>query len=92
MDLRKHQDILWHYVGGKRMSKYAYYQTVVQYRLPIAEDGKLGHPEIVKRFTTEIKGTQSSYVKKTDPKVIKQKQEEKQQQMKDLFKMKVSHE
>jgi hypothetical protein len=68
------------------MTKYIYQQTVTQWRLPIKEDGKLGNPEIVKKFTTEIKGAQGKYVKKTDPKVKKQI---KKQQAEDLFKMSV---
>ena len=34
------------------MSEYVYFQSIVQYRVPI--DG--GNPEVLKKFTTEIKG------------------------------------
>jgi hypothetical protein len=51
------------FIKRATMTKYIYQQTILQYRIPIKEDGKLGHPEIVKKFTTDIKGA-SQYKKK----------------------------
>lgn len=74
------------------MTNYLYFQSMVQYRVPIKEDGSLGHPEILKKFTSPIKGSQENYTRKNDKKVIKQTHEKKQQELRDLFKMKVEHE
>lgn len=52
------------------MSKqYIYQQTIVQWRIPIEPDGKLGNPEIVKKFTSEWGGSQGKHKKR--PKTIK---------------------
>ena len=45
------------------MVEYIYQQTILQYRIPILPNGKLGNPEIIKKFTTDIKGA-SQYKKK----------------------------
>lgn len=35
------------------MSEFLYLKSIVQYRIPIKEDGSLGNPEITSKFTTE---------------------------------------
>ena len=52
--------------------KFLYYQTIVQVRVPINDDGTVGRPEIVKRFVSEMKDN----YKQT--KVKKQKKQEEQ--------------
>ena len=42
------------------MTEYIYHQAIVNYRVPIKEDGKLGTPEIVGKFIREYK---QSYTK-----------------------------
>jgi hypothetical protein len=53
------------------MTKYEYFQSIVQYRQPVLEDGKLGRIQVMKTFTTAIKGTQNNRVKKSKPKEIR---------------------
>lgn len=38
------------------MTEYLYFQSLVQYRIPLVE-GKLGTPEVTSKFTTEVKGS-----------------------------------
>jgi len=45
------------------MTEYIYQQTILQYRIPLLDNGKLGNPEIIKKFTTDIKGA-GQYKKK----------------------------
>jgi len=47
---------------------YLYMQSIVQYRIPIKEDGTLGNPEVTTKFTTE-KGKPKSRKKKPKKKV-----------------------
>ena len=39
---------------------YLYHQSIVNYRIPVKEDGTLGNPEIVSKFTRDVKGTQKN--------------------------------
>jgi hypothetical protein len=65
------------------MVKYLYFQSLVQYRIPLNEDGTTGNPEITRKFTSEMKGTQDYSVGKQKAKAKVQqeliKTEEKQQ-------------
>lgn len=36
------------------MGEYLVFQSIVQYRIPIDENGKAGNPEILKKWTTTI--------------------------------------
>lgn len=38
----------------KTINGFLHYQSIVQYRIPIYEDGSSGSPETLKKFTTEI--------------------------------------
>jgi len=49
------------------VTDFLYFQTTIQMRVPIKEDGTPGHPEIVKRWTSPYKGAQHM-VKKATPK------------------------
>ena len=71
------------------MTEYIYQQTIVQWRIPILENGNLGHPEIVKKFTGEIKGSQEKYVRKKDQVVQKEIRNEKASK---LFEMEIGDE
>lgn len=55
------------------MVKFVYQQTIIQWRIPIKEDGSLGNPEIMKKFTSEWGGSQNNHKKK---RVIKKLQSE----------------
>lgn len=46
---------------------FLYFQSLVQYRVPINPDGTLGEPQIIKKFTTAVKGAQDSVKKKVKP-------------------------
>ena len=46
------------------MTEFLTFQSIVQYRQAILEDGRLGTPEILKKFTTEIKGTHKQVKRK----------------------------
>ncbi len=46
------------------MSEFLEFQSLVQFRIPVKEDGSLGEPQILKKFTTAIKGTQHKKVQK----------------------------
>jgi hypothetical protein len=46
------------------MADFLEFMTCVSFRVPIKPDGTLGEPQIVKRFTSPIKGAQHK-VKKT---------------------------
>lgn len=50
--------------------KYIYQQTIIQWRIPVAEDGKLGQPEIMKKFTSEWGGSQRQHKKGKDQPTI----------------------
>lgn len=49
------------------MTDYLYFQSLVQYRIPVI-NGVAGNPEVLKKFTSPIKGTQGQTrkVKKVD--------------------------
>lgn len=51
------------------MSGFLYLKSIVQYRVPILPDGRLGSPEITAKFTTE------DYAPKKKKPVKKQKEE-----------------
>lgn len=56
--------------------EFIYMQTIIQTRIPIKEDGKLGNPEIIKKFTSEMHGSKAKYAakKKAKPEPKKQVQ------------------
>lgn len=41
------------------MPKFLSFQTVVQFRVPVMDDGTCGNPEIIRKFTTQMKGEHS---------------------------------
>ncbi len=47
--------------------QYIYQQTIIQWRIPLI-NGKLGDPEIIKKFTTNYGEKKIGYTKKTPPK------------------------
>lgn len=57
------------------MTEYIFIQTIVQFRVPIKDDGTLGSPEVIKKFTTEMNQSQKKYTRKKDTEVT-QKQKE----------------
>lgn len=59
------------------MVTHMHYQTIVQFRVPISDDGTPGTPEIINRFTTAWKGTQNLQKKKA-PKPKKKVKEQAQ--------------
>jgi len=67
---------------------YIYQQTVVQWRTPILENGKLGNPEVVKKFTTEFKGSQGKH--KVESKAKKQAEKKKEVQQEALSMLKTT--
>lgn len=59
------------------MSKFLYFQTIVQFRVPIAEDGTAGSPEIYKKFTTQMKHENAfAPAKKTNTTLVSTKGED----------------
>jgi len=52
------------------MVEFLYFQTIVQVRLPVLPDGSLGQPEIVKKFTSEMKHSASTQKPKKQTKRI----------------------
>lgn len=47
------------------MVDYLYFTTIITYRVPILETGKLGNPEILSKFTTDkAQGTGDKFKKK----------------------------
>ena len=46
------------------MVEFAYFQTIIQTRQPIKEDGTLGKPQMVKSWTKPFKGTEMAGKKK----------------------------
>ena len=53
------------------MVSFISYQTIIQFRVPVQDDGKLGRPEMVKSFTTEIYSAGSPHKKvKATPKEV----------------------
>ena len=44
--------------------EFIHQQTIVQWRIPVNDDGTLGNPEIVKKFTSEWNGAQGKHKKK----------------------------
>jgi len=49
------------------MPNFLYFTSVVSYRVPIKDDGTLGNPEIMGRFTTQRKETKQYNRKKKAP-------------------------
>jgi hypothetical protein len=47
---------------------FLFFQSIVQYRIPLNEDGTLGNPEITNKFTTAVKGAKE-YNKKKPKKI-----------------------
>ena len=73
------------------MTKFITFQTVVQFRQEILDDGSLGPPQIVKKFVSEIRGKQATYVRTKKETEIKKKVATRDK-AKDLFKMQVAEE
>lgn len=46
------------------MTEFLEFQSIVQFRVPVKEDGTMGDPQILKKFTTAMKGAQHKNVKK----------------------------
>lgn len=51
------------------MTNYIYQQTIIQWRIPIQDNGELGHPEILKKFTSEFGGSQQKHKKRAPKKL-----------------------
>lgn len=49
------------------MTEFIYQQTIVQWRIPILENGKLGTPEFLKKYTTEFNTPQGTFKSKKGP-------------------------
>lgn len=47
------------------MTSFMYFQSLVQYRVPIKDDGTLGTPEVTSKFTTEVKGSHKKVKKES---------------------------
>ena len=45
--------------------KFYYYQTIMQFRIPVGDDGKMGDPQLLKKWTSAFNGTQHTDKKKT---------------------------
>lgn len=73
------------------MKNYIYQRAVTEIRIPINEDGKLGTPEIVKKYIQDIKGKSTKYVR-TAGEANKAKKKDTKKNMDDLFKMQVGKE
>lgn len=53
------------------MTEYTYYQSIVQYKVPIDEEGVPGTPVVIKAFTTPLKrGTGTNKQAKKQPKKL----------------------
>lgn len=52
------------------MTDFLYFQSIVQYRVKLNEDGTIGNPEIIKKFTSPIKGAKSYNKKKKQPTML----------------------
>lgn len=57
------------------MPRFIYMQSIVNYRIPVNEDGKLGNPEIESKWTTE-RGTPKKKKTKDIPLFKPQESEE----------------
>lgn len=58
--------------------QYVYYQTVLQFRHEVLEDGKLSQPQTVRSWTTQINGVNSVSLQKADWRKKKEEKEKKQ--------------
>ena len=54
----------------KTVSSFLHYQSIVQYRIPVYEDGSCGSPETLKKFTTEIGAPKKKKSKKKEATII----------------------
>lgn len=52
------------------MEDFLYFQSIVQYRVPVNKDGTLGNPEITKKFTSPVKGAKGYNKKKPKQKEL----------------------
>jgi len=52
------------------MAEDLYFQSIVQYRVKVNDDGTIGNPEIMKKFTTPVKGAQTYNKPKKAPKKV----------------------
>lgn len=57
------------------MTTFLYLQSIVNYRIPIDDTGKLGNPEIISKFTKE------TYAPKAKPKTKPKKEPKKEVQV-----------
>lgn len=46
------------------MVEFLEFQSIVQFRVPVSPDGKLGDPQVTKKWTSPIRGAQHKVVKK----------------------------
>lgn len=58
------------------MPNFKYHQSIVQYRVPILDDGSLGRPEITKQFTTEIFAPKKKKKVSTEKTLVSEQTEE----------------
>lgn len=49
------------------MAEFLYFQTLVQFRVPVNPDGTLGEPQVTKKFTVPVKGAQDKVARKSKP-------------------------
>ena len=54
----------------KTISGFLHCQSIVQYRIPIYEDGSAGSPEVLRKFTTEIGAPKKAKAKKKEATII----------------------
>jgi len=54
------------------LTDYLHFQTIIQIRIPLKDDGTPGNPEVVSRFTSPYKGAQGFTRKKAVKKVKKE--------------------
>lgn len=53
------------------MRDFLYFQSLVQYRIPVNDDGTLGNPEIIRKFTSPVKGAKTYNKSKPKTKELK---------------------
>ena len=53
------------------MSEFAYFQTIIQTRVPVNSDGSLGKPQMVKSWTTPMKDTKKAGKKRKNQVEVK---------------------
>lgn len=56
------------------MVQYIKYQMILQFRIPIDDNGNAGTPEIIKKFTAPMKETYQAEQKKKEAKKVLQEE------------------